>query len=261
MAKQKPGFMIYHDDVEALTALPDVQIGRMIRAMAAYSMTGCRPQGLCGKLAFVFSVLAKKVDRDNERYEQICIRRQVAARKRWAAEEDAQIMEEDLQIAATDVGAEEKNGDSMQMHASDANSNSNGNSNCNRNSNRSGKEEDARAGGRLRKAQAAAQVLDAYAGQDAKMRELLGEWMVVRRHKRASCTAEAVRLSLEKLAPLAAQSGMTVQAYLREAIARSWAAFYPLDSVPDHLRSRSHTPEGLRYSQRQDSLEDMYTEL
>ena len=257
MAKQKPGFMIYHDDVEALTALPDVQIGRMIRAMAAYSMTGRRPQGLCGKLAFVFSMLAKKVDRDNERYEQICIRRQAAARKRWAAAEDAQ-------MAATDDETEAKDGDSMQMHASDANSNRN--CNCNRNhngnSNHNGKGEGEKAPARPRPCPDGqiTRLLDEYAGEDAQLRALLSDWMAVRRHKRAANTAAAVRLNLEKIAPLAAQCGMTVQAYLREAVARSWATFFPLeDGAPG--RGRREVPEALRYCQRRDSLEDLYTVL
>lgn len=65
---------------------------------------------------------------------------------------------------------------------------------------------------------------------DEKTLELLGEWLKVRKAKRAAMTDKAIQLNLDKLDKLAKQSGMTVQKYLEEVIARGWAAFYEIKS-------------------------------
>ncbi len=80
MAKQKPGFMLYHEDMAALHSLNDAQLGALIRAMTAYSETGEARPLEDGVLDMAFSMLRHKLDHDRERYEAICGKRSEAGR-------------------------------------------------------------------------------------------------------------------------------------------------------------------------------------
>lgn len=74
-------------------------------------------------------------------------------------------------------------------------------------------------------------LLDECAGnymEEGRIRELLGEWLKVRKAKRAAMTDTAITLNLNKLDRLAQESGMSVPQYLEEVIARGWAAFFPI---------------------------------
>lgn len=65
---------------------------------------------------------------------------------------------------------------------------------------------------------------------DEKTKELLGEWLKVRKAKRAALTDRAIKMNIEKLDSLAAESKMSVNEYLSEVIRKGWAAFYPIIS-------------------------------
>ena len=58
--------------------------------------------------------------------------------------------------------------------------------------------------------------------------DLLGEWLKVRKAKRAAMTDRAIQMNIEKLDKLALKSGLTVVEYLKEVICRGWAAFYEI---------------------------------
>lgn len=73
-------------------------------------------------------------------------------------------------------------------------------------------------------------LIAAYAGNDEELRELLGEWLKVRKAKRAAMTDKAIELNLRKLNKLAYDSGMGVHEYLREVICRGWQAFYVINN-------------------------------
>ena len=62
----------------------------------------------------------------------------------------------------------------------------------------------------------------------AKRKELLQEWLKVRKAKRAAMTDRAISMNIDKLDSLASQSNMSVTEYLEEVIRRGWAAFYPI---------------------------------
>ena len=64
----------------------------------------------------------------------------------------------------------------------------------------------------------------------AEVTELLGEWLKVRKAKRAAMTDTAIKMNLAKLDNLASESGMTVTEYLREVICRGWAAFFKINN-------------------------------
>ena len=70
-----------------------------------------------------------------------------------------------------------------------------------------------------------------YKYQDAQeRRELLQEWLKVRKAKRAAMTNRAIELNLQKLNELARQSNMSVTEYLQEVICRGWAAFFVVNN-------------------------------
>lgn len=71
------------------------------------------------------------------------------------------------------------------------------------------------------------EILQSYT-QDTETLYLLGEWLKVRKSKRAAMTDYSIRLNLNKLDKLAKQSNLSVNNYLKEVIARGWQAFYPI---------------------------------
>lgn len=80
-------------------------------------------------------------------------------------------------------------------------------------------------------------IIDAYLSPDGQSvrfedhterRELLQEWLKVRKAKRAAMTDRAIQMNIDKLDKIAAESNMTVTEYLKEIICRGWAAFYPI---------------------------------
>ena len=66
--------------------------------------------------------------------------------------------------------------------------------------------------------------------ENEEERELLGEWLKVRKSKRAAMTNKAIELNLQKLNDFANQSNMSVAEYLKEIICRGWQAFYVINN-------------------------------
>lgn len=64
--------------------------------------------------------------------------------------------------------------------------------------------------------------------EDAQLRQLLCDWLDVRKAKRAAATEAAIQKNLDKLAGMASESGLTVTEYMEEVIRRSWCAFFPI---------------------------------
>lgn len=60
------------------------------------------------------------------------------------------------------------------------------------------------------------------------IKELLQDWLKVRKAKRAPMTDRAVQLNLKNLNACAEQSNMPVDKYLESVIMRGWQAFYPI---------------------------------
>ena len=74
------------------------------------------------------------------------------------------------------------------------------------------------------------EMIDTYSNGDEKIRNLLGEWLKVRKAKRAAMTNKAIELNLKKLDRLAAESNLPVDKYLEEVICRGWQAFYKINN-------------------------------
>lgn len=73
-------------------------------------------------------------------------------------------------------------------------------------------------------------LIEKYSYGNEEIKTLLGDWLKVRKAKRAAMTDRAIELNLQKLDKLAAESGMSVADYLKEVICRGWQAFYPIKS-------------------------------
>lgn len=71
------------------------------------------------------------------------------------------------------------------------------------------------------------ELFDKYTNDD-KTKELLKEWLKIRKAKRAPFTNKAIELNLKKLEKLAKESDMNINQYLEEVILRGWAAFFPI---------------------------------
>lgn len=69
-AKQKPGVMVYFDDIRpSLSMLDDARLGKLFRSIVEYAEDGVIPElDDMGKLAF--EMLRPKIDRDGLKYEE-----------------------------------------------------------------------------------------------------------------------------------------------------------------------------------------------
>lgn len=106
-------------------------------------------------------------------------------------------------------------------------------------------------------------IIDRYTN-DPTTKELLGEWLQNRKATRGAMTDNAIRRNIDTLDQCAADSRMSVNAYLSEVIRRGWKAFYPINNyrstgyqkpqTQSQQPSWNTTPE----EQRQQEEEDEY---
>ena len=75
------GFMIYQNSLCMLKYLDEAGAGRVIKAVAAYFLTGEAPEGMTGAEAIVCEAFCRDVDRSLERYRTICARNRENRRK------------------------------------------------------------------------------------------------------------------------------------------------------------------------------------
>ena len=100
-------------------------------------------------------------------------------------------------------------------------------------------------------------ILRAYT-TDEKTLELLGEWLKVRKAKRAAMTDTAIQLNINKLDSLAKKSGLTVPAYLEEIICRGWAAFYEIKNFNDKNSGQKIGDNGIAISSEKSDLDKVF---
>ncbi len=85
---------------------------------------------------------------------------------------------------------------------------------------------------KTRKAKSFDAIIDNYT-DDPQTKELLGEWLQNRKATRGAMTDSAIKRNIDTLDQCAADSRMTVNAYLAEIIRRGWKAFYPINNYRD----------------------------
>ena len=87
-------------------------------------------------------------------------------------------------------------------------------------------------------------ILESYTQNETTL-DLLHEWLKVRKAQRAANTERSIELNIKKLDKLAKQSNLSVDDYLKEAIARSWRSFFP---ITDFKFSSNKQPNDKTYS-------------
>ena len=73
----KESFIVHTDDAECVEALTDEGAGRLFKALLNYSKSGAYPE-LSGAEAMAFMFMKKQLDRDSEKYREICEKRRLA---------------------------------------------------------------------------------------------------------------------------------------------------------------------------------------
>ncbi len=73
----KESFIVHTDDAECVDALTDEGAGRLFKALLNYSKNGAYPE-LSGAEAMAFLFMKKQLDRDSEKYREICEKRRLA---------------------------------------------------------------------------------------------------------------------------------------------------------------------------------------
>ena len=84
----QPGVMIYFDIRACLGRLTMDERGQLFSAILDYGEEGIEPDFEYG-LGIVWELIKPRLERDRERYREICEKRRRAARRRWGWEDDA----------------------------------------------------------------------------------------------------------------------------------------------------------------------------
>lgn len=99
-------------------------------------------------------------------------------------------------------------------------------------------------------------LIETYSRGNEKVKELLGEWLKVRKAKRAAMTDRAIELNLQKLDRLAKESKMSVADYLEEIIRRGWQAFYAIKTYGND--NKTYGRNGIAISNEPSDLDDVF---
>lgn len=70
--KKRPGFMIFHDDMVFLDVLCDEDAGKLLKAMIRYSATDEDSDFESGMLQMGWMICRTMLDRDKQRYQEVC---------------------------------------------------------------------------------------------------------------------------------------------------------------------------------------------
>ncbi|MBP3920793.1 MAG: hypothetical protein J6D28_04435 [Bacilli bacterium] len=103
------------------------------------------------------------------------------------------------------------------------------------------------------------ELIDNYTN-DETIKDLLKEWLKVRKAKRSAMTNRAIELNLNKLDKLAKESNLSVKEYLEEVIIRGWAAFYAIKNykynASNNYKRTEEVPEWLNKETKADPISD-----
>ena len=242
MANGKQGFTIFHADINALSSvLTAEQIGRLFVALSHYSE--CGEAEVADDLKGVFALLAPKIDQQNAKYAETCTRNRT---NRTSRDRSSPVVTSGDQSsrAASSRPQQEQEQEQEQEHnhiLTDADGGEAANAHaCARETHEAPDTDDVAAAKNATTAQKPkkprkptdaaliAEAIKDYADGDAELEGLLQDWMANRKAKRQPQTIRAIQLNLDKLDAMAQESCMPVKAYLRDVIARGWAAFYAI---------------------------------
>lgn len=202
MAVERKGFFCYNSWLRAIQPYADAERGRIFTALLNYSSTGQTAE-LGGNERFLLPSLYDQIDRDTEKAARISkTQRANQAKPRTTSpnspKDQNQNPDQDKAQDQTQANPPEPPGGGTKTR---------------------------------RRASDTEALLDSFT-QDPTLRGLLAEWMEIRRKRRAPDTRAAVAANLDALPRMAADSGLSLQDYLREVIRRGWQAFYPIPAAP-----------------------------
>ena len=87
---EKKSFLFYYDYRRHLSLLTDEERGKLLMGLLDYGEDGSRPK-LNGAAAMAFSFISAQMDRDAEKYAEVCKARSEAGKKgakqRWRGKE------------------------------------------------------------------------------------------------------------------------------------------------------------------------------
>ena len=88
--KTKKSFVLYHDYWNWFRLLTNEEIGLVLRGIFYYEKERVFPEFLTDKTLLVFQMIKESLDRDREKYENICNKNRENAKLRWNKYEDGE---------------------------------------------------------------------------------------------------------------------------------------------------------------------------
>ena len=70
--KNRPGFMVFHDDLQFVCEMSDEEVGQLFKAMLRYSNGGELPQFSSTVLKMGWAMVYPMIERDKLRYQTVC---------------------------------------------------------------------------------------------------------------------------------------------------------------------------------------------
>lgn len=261
---QTAGFMVYHGDGKNLEMLDNDSLGAIMRALIRYAREGEEPVDLDPMAKVIFAMLREKIDFDAAKYQkkseagaksggrpkaEESSKKQTEAdgskNKQTEAEESSDDQtgvntksntlnlrpytlnpKSDTILSDSDNGGEAANAHACARETHEAPDTDDGSMAVAKNATTTQKP--AKKPRKPTDAALIAEAIRDYADGDAELEGLLQDWMANRKAKRQPQTIRAIQLNLDKLDAMAQESGMPVKAYLRDVIARGWAAFFAI---------------------------------
>lgn len=92
--KRPPGFMIYESLAKMILNIPNEDAGELIKAASRYSIDGTEYDGDNLLVQTLFIGFKEDIEKNKERYKDICEKRRAAVNKRWAKEKGIAEIEE-----------------------------------------------------------------------------------------------------------------------------------------------------------------------
>lgn len=81
---------LYLQFIAAMSDMSDASIGAVVRALGVYASTGEAPKNLKPDEKVLYTIMAKRYDRDKDSYLKKCERLKANSQKRWQKTEDTE---------------------------------------------------------------------------------------------------------------------------------------------------------------------------
>lgn len=208
-------FCCFHAYRKKLESLSDSEKGRLWDALMIYSETGERAK-LNGREAIAFDFIAADIDAAKEKYAQKC------RTNKQNREKGTSTTVDDRARPSTNNDETHQTKNKKQKEKEKISPNGDINPPLS---------PQGEPGAARPKKFSAKACIEQYT-QDAELRQLLLDWLEVRKKARAPETERAISENLRILPQMAQESGLTLQDYMREVVRRGWRAFYPIHAEP-----------------------------